>query len=63
MSDDLENRGGQDRNRIDVNEDWELRYWSEKLGCTPDQLKAAVKAVGTSVKDVEAHIGKAKGQV
>jgi hypothetical protein len=32
MPDDRKNRGQQDRNRIDVNEDYELRYWTKELG-------------------------------
>ena len=38
----------QDRTRINTGEDYELRYWSEKLGVTQDQLKAAVKKVDNS---------------
>ena len=30
--------------------------WSGKFGCTPDQLKAAVKKVGVMAKDVEAEL-------
>jgi hypothetical protein len=30
MSDDLNNSGGQDRTRIDVSQDHELRYWSQR---------------------------------
>ena len=56
--DNKENVGSPDRDRINVNEDYELRYWSEKFGVSADQLKEAVKAVGTAVKDVEAHLNK-----
>lgn len=56
MADDKSKSGGQDRARINVNEDYELRDWSKKYGVTPDELKAAVKAVGTQAKDVEAHL-------
>ncbi|MEN4919737.1 DUF3606 domain-containing protein [Achromobacter spanius] len=58
MSDDLKNRGPQDRARINVNEDHELRYWTKALGVSDDQLKAAVKAVGVSVEAVKKHLGK-----
>jgi hypothetical protein len=54
--DDKTKVGGQDRTRINVNEDYELRDWSKKFGVTPDQLKAAVQAVGTSADKVEAHL-------
>jgi hypothetical protein len=56
MSDDLGNRGGQDRTRIDVNQDYELRDWSKKFGVTPQQLKEAVQAVGNRAADVEQRL-------
>lgn len=56
MSDDKTKPGGQDRTRINVNEDYELRDWSKKFNVTPEQLKAAVKAVGTSASAVEQHL-------
>ena len=59
MSDDKTKAGNQDRARINVNEDYELRDWSEKFGVTPAQLRKAVNAVGTSAAAVEAHL---KGQ-
>jgi hypothetical protein len=58
MSDDLTNRGSQDRSRINVNESHELRYWTKELGVTEAQLRAAVQAVGVSVTEVRAHLGK-----
>lgn len=56
MTDNLNNRGPQDRSRINVEEEWECRYWSEKLGVTDDQLREAVHQVGTSVDDVTAYL-------
>jgi hypothetical protein len=56
MSDDKSKTGGQDRLRINVNEPYELDSWSKKFGCTHDELRAAVKAVGVMAKDVEAHL-------
>jgi uncharacterized protein DUF3606 len=32
MSDDKTKRGGADRQRIDVNEDYECRHWAKKFG-------------------------------
>lgn len=58
MSDDLKKRGPQDRARINVYEDHELRYWTETLGISEDKLRAAVKAVGVSVEAVKKHLGK-----
>jgi hypothetical protein len=50
--------GSPDRNLININEDYELQYWSEKFGVTHDELRKAVKAVGTSVKHVQAYLDK-----
>ena len=58
MADDTQQRGGQDRTRIDVNEDYELRDWSQKFGVTPERLKEAVKAVGDQASKVEAYLGR-----
>ncbi|MDB5840140.1 MAG: hypothetical protein JWQ23_2092 [Herminiimonas sp.] len=32
MSDNLSERGPQDRSRVNVNEQWELAYWTKKWG-------------------------------
>jgi uncharacterized protein (DUF4415 family) len=56
MSDDLKNRGPQDRSRVNVNEDWELRYWTREFGVTADQLRAAVRKVGVMRTDVEREL-------
>ncbi|CAN7560936.1 DUF3606 domain-containing protein [Acidovorax sp. LjRoot129] len=56
MADDKTNSGGQDRTRISLSEDYEVRDWAKKFGVTPDELKAAVKAAGNDAKAVEAHL-------
>jgi Protein of unknown function (DUF3606) len=56
MSDDLRKRGPEDRSRINVNEPWELKYWSKTLGVTPDRLKEVVRQVGTRTEDVEQYL-------
>jgi hypothetical protein len=58
MSDDKTSRGPADASRINMHEDYELRYWSQKFGVTSEQLRAAVKAVGVMAKDVEAQLRK-----
>jgi Protein of unknown function (DUF3606) len=58
MSDDKGKTGAPDRDRINVNEDYELRGSSKKLGVTPEQLKKAVQSVGTSAEAVRKHLGK-----
>lgn len=56
MADDLNSRGGQDRKRIDVHQDYELRDWASKFGVTKEELKEAVQAVGDRAEAVEAHL-------
>ena len=53
MADDTQQRGGQDRTRIDVNEEYELRDWSKKFGVSRERLQEAVKAVGDQASKVE----------
>jgi hypothetical protein len=48
MSDDLSEREMQDRTRINTNEDYEVRHWSENV-VSQEQLKAAGQKVGNSV--------------
>jgi len=58
VSDDMNNRGPQDRARISLGEEHEVRYWTQALGVTKEQLAAAVKAVGSSADQVRGHLGK-----
>jgi hypothetical protein len=53
MSDNLNNRGPADRTRVNVNEDYEARYWANKWGVSEDELRAAVERVGVMADDVE----------
>jgi hypothetical protein len=59
MADDLKNRGAQDRARVNVNEDHEVRYWTQKWGVSEDRLAAAVNKVGVAVDAVARELGKA----
>ncbi len=58
MADDKTKTGAADRDRINVNEDYELQYWTKALGVSADELRAAVKAVGPSAAAVREHLGK-----
>jgi hypothetical protein len=44
--------------RIDVNQDHELKYWSEKFGVSRDELRKAVHTAGPMVKDVQRHLNR-----
>lgn len=56
MPDNKRKAGGQDRSRINVNEDYELRDWSQKFGVSPEQLRQAVAAAGTNADAVEKYL-------
>jgi hypothetical protein len=56
MADDLKQTGKQDDQRINVDQDHELSYWSEKLGVSGDRLREAVAKVGPMSKAVEQHL-------
>jgi hypothetical protein len=52
MSDDKANRGAQDRSRISLSEDYEVRYWTESLGVTKERLEELVRKHGNSAEKV-----------
>jgi hypothetical protein len=56
MADNLKETGKLDDSRININQDYEVSYWSEKLGVSADQLRSAVAKAGPIVKDVRAHL-------
>lgn len=56
MSDDKSRAHGQDRDRINVNQDYELRDWSKSLNTTPERLKEAVRAVGDRADKVREYL-------
>lgn len=58
MADDTTNRGQQDRLRVNINEEHEVRYWTERFGCSRDELAMAVKKVGVMAADVEKALKK-----
>jgi hypothetical protein len=56
MSDNLQKAGQQDRSRINVHEEHEVRYWTEALGVSREQLEKAVAQVGVSASAVREHL-------
>jgi hypothetical protein len=58
MADDTAKRDYRDRDRINVHEDYELRYWTKELGVTPEKLKQTVEKMGVMVADVRKALGK-----
>lgn len=60
--DDKTKSGKADDSRINVNEAYELQYWSEKLHVSKDRLKEAVKTAGSRVEDVRKYLGTSMGK-
>ena len=58
MSDDLNNRSAIDCGLISLAEPREVRYWTEALGVTKEELERAVKKVGHSAAKVCEELGK-----
>ena len=58
MADDLKQTGKQDDQRINVEQDHELSYWSKELGVSRDELRSAVQQAGSLVKDVRQHLSR-----
>src|SRR2546421_273888 len=46
MTDDLKKRGAQDRSRLAVEEEHEVRYWTKALGVSKEERASAVAKVG-----------------
>ena len=58
MADDLHNRGAQDRSRISLSEDYEVRYWTKELGLTKEQLAELLRRHGNSAAKIREALGK-----
>jgi hypothetical protein len=58
MADNPKDRGPQDQARVNMDQDYEVRWWSKKFKVTPDRLRSAVDEVGPSSKMVARQLGK-----
>jgi hypothetical protein len=58
MADDRSIRGAADRSRINMQEDYEVRYWTQKWNVSREQLAAAVREVGVMAAHVARKLGK-----
>ena len=56
MPDNPNARGSQARSRISMEQDHEVRYWTEKFGVDRQRLQEAVNAVGNSAEAVENYL-------
>jgi hypothetical protein len=55
MAHDFKNRPP-DHSRINLNKNREVRYWTETLGCSKDELAVAVARVGNSSDAVRREV-------
>ncbi len=58
MPDDKTKRRPQDSSKINIHEDYELNWWSDKFGVSKAKIIEAVKAVGVSASAVAKYLGK-----
>jgi predicted RNA-binding protein YlqC (UPF0109 family) len=58
MADDLSDRGQQDRSRINMNEKWEVQYWTRELGVSEDELRQIIQKSGNSVTAVRQQLNR-----
>jgi hypothetical protein len=56
MADDVKNRAPADRSLVNVNESAEVKYRCKQYGCTEQQLRQAVAAVGASADKVSQYL-------
>jgi hypothetical protein len=62
VADDPNKTRPQDAQRVNVHQEHELRYWSQKFGVSPEQLKKVVGRVGVMADDVERAISGSKAE-
>jgi hypothetical protein len=56
LLDERKKRAPQDHARINIQEDREVRYWSDELGVDERTLRSVVERVGCSARTVRKHI-------
>jgi 3-oxoacyl-[acyl-carrier-protein] synthase III len=56
MSDNLTKRDQRDRSMINMHEDFEVKYCTEELGVSRDELQKAVDKVGNSAAAVRKEL-------
>jgi hypothetical protein len=60
MSRPNSNAGPTGSNRIDLSAAHLVRYWRGELGCSEDELRAAIAAVGTRAKNVRRYLARSR---
>ena len=58
MADDKTKQGPADSSRINLNEEYEVSYWTKTLGVSKEELAEAVKKAGVSASAVRKYLEK-----
>lgn len=58
MADDRTKRGSEDRQRINMSENYEVAYWSKKWDISDEELADAVRRAGPMAAAVARVLGK-----
>ena len=56
MTDSTDRRGAGDRTRINMGQEHEVRYWTQKFNVSRETLQKAVDAAGPMVSAVERQL-------
>lgn len=56
MPDHRDHRIPNDATRVSVSDEAEVRYWCERFGCSAEDLREAVSAVGQDTENVRRHL-------
>ena len=55
--DDLKKKGADDRTEINMNEAWEVDFWTHELAVSKDELQRVIDKVGNSTAAVRRELG------
>ena len=58
MADNKSKQDGRDDSKIDVNDTSEIAYAAQEFGVSADQVREAIKQVGSSREKVRQHLKK-----
>jgi hypothetical protein len=54
--DNLKKKGTADRSKINMHEEYEVKYWTKELGISRDELQRVVDKVGNSAAAVRKEL-------
>ncbi len=57
MNEEPHNKESGDHTSLDINEPYEVEYWSKKFNISPDELREVMKRTGnTEIKSIEKYL-------